>query len=60
MTLDGQAVAAGSAIGSSGFVAVRMPLAPGSHALRCPGRCAAMVHGYGAANGFATAVGFDP
>ena len=60
MTLDGQAVAAGSAIGSSGFVAVRLPLAPGSHALRCPGRCAAMVHGYGAANGFATAVGFDP
>ncbi len=59
-TLDGVAGVGGVAIGGSGFVAWRMPLAAGSHALRCGGPCAALVHGYGTASGFASVIGAGP
>lgn len=59
-TLDGQPVAALAAIGSTGFGAVRVPVAAGAHRLVCNGPCQAVMHGYGKASGWMTSVGAAP
>lgn len=52
MTLDGAPLTGLGAIGSSGFGALRVDVAPGAHRLACDRPCQAVVHGYGKAAGW--------